>query len=71
LADADAEGRDAVFAAAPAQLADQGAGEAGARAAERVAEGDRAAVDVEPLFVDPELAGAGEKIGRASCRERV
>ena len=37
--------------------------EAGAGAAERVAEGDRAAVDVEPLLVDPQLAGAGEDLG--------
>src|SRR5690348_2948132 len=60
LAHADAEGGDSVFGAAALQLADQGAGEAGAGAAEWVAEGDRAAVDVEPLLVDPELAGAGE-----------
>ena len=38
-------------------------GEAGAGAAERVAEGDRAAVDVEALLVDAELAGAGEDLG--------
>src|SRR4051794_35592402 len=63
LADADAEGGDPVLAAAAAQLAAEGAGEAGAGAAERVAEGDRAAVDVEPLFVDPELTGAGEDLG--------
>ena len=63
LADADAHGGDAVLAAAAAQLADQGAGEAGAGAAERVAEGDRAAVDVEPLLLDAELAGAGEDLG--------
>ena len=63
LADADAEGGDAVAAAAAAQLPDEGVSEAGAGAAERVAEGDRAAVDVEPLLVDPELAGAGEDLG--------
>src|SRR3954451_1544991 len=63
LADPDAEGGDAELAAAALQLADQGAGEAGAGAAEWVAEGDRAAVDVEPLFVDPELPGAGEDLG--------
>ena len=63
LADADAHGGDAVPAAAAAQLADEGAGEAGAGAAERVAEGDRAAVDVELLLVDAELAGAGEDLG--------
>ena len=62
LADADAEGGDAVLAAAAAQLADEGAGEAGAGAAERVAEGDRAAVDVEALLLDPQLAGAGEDL---------
>src|SRR4051794_9497073 len=44
LADADAHRGDAVFAAAAAQLADEGAGEAGAGAAERMAERDRAAV---------------------------
>src|SRR6185436_1619738 len=52
LPDADAHGRDAVAATAAAQLADQGGGEAGAGAAERVAEGDRSPVDVELLFVD-------------------
>src|SRR6185503_6931490 len=53
LADPDAEGRHPEFAAAAPQLAHQGAGEAGAGAAERVAEGDRAAVDVEALLLDP------------------
>src|SRR5215218_10210469 len=62
LADTDAEGRDPILAAAALQLADQGAGEAGAGAAERVAEGDRAAVDVEALLLDPELASAGEDL---------
>src|ERR1044072_5366239 len=62
LADADAHRRDPVLAAAAAQLTDQGGGEASAGAAERVAEGDRAAVDVELLFVDAELAGAGEHL---------
>ena len=51
------------LAAAAAQLADEGGGEAGAGAAEGVAEGDRAAVDVELLLVDAELAGAGEDLG--------
>ena len=39
---------------------------AGARPsdAERVAERDRAAVHVQPLVVDPELADAGEHLGR-------
>ena len=62
MADPDAEGRDPVFPAAAAQLADEGAGEAGAGAAERVAEGDRAAVDVQPLLLDAELAGAGQDL---------
>src|SRR5262245_32802833 len=62
LADADAHRRDPVAAAAAAELVKEGGGEAGAGAAERVAEGDRAAVDVEPLLVDPELADAGEDL---------
>src|ERR1044072_9906854 len=63
LADADAHGRNAEPAAAAAQLAEKGGGEAGAGAAEWVAEGDRAAVDVEALLVEPELSGAGEDLG--------
>ena len=63
LADADAHRRDPVAAAAAAELVQEGGREAGAGAAERVAEGDRAAVDVEALLVDPELADAGEDLG--------
>jgi hypothetical protein len=36
----------------------------GAGAAERVAEGDRAAVDVQPIRIDRKLAKAGEHLGR-------
>src|SRR6476659_7449881 len=63
LADADAHRRDAIAAAATAQLPDERRGEAGAGAAERVAEGDRAAVDVELLFVDSQLSRAGQHLG--------
>src|SRR6185312_6267047 len=63
LADADAEGGDAIAAVAPAQLADKSRGEASPRAAERVAEGERATVDVEAFLVDAQLADAGEDLG--------
>ena len=62
LADPDAHRRDPVAAAAAAELVQERGGEAGAGAAERVAEGDRAAVDVEALLVDSELADAGEHL---------
>ena len=55
-------------AAAAPQLAGEGADEARAGAAERVAERDRAAVDVELLLVDAELARAGERPARRRPR---
>src|SRR5689334_7449889 len=56
LADADAEGSDPVAAAAPTQLVDERDDEAGAAHPERVADGDGAAVDVDALVVEAELA---------------
>src|SRR5690348_12077686 len=49
LTDADAHGGRRPAGATPAQLVQQGGGDAGAGAAERVADGDRAAVDVQPV----------------------
>src|SRR3954452_23096580 len=63
LADADAHGGNAEAAAAVAELVGECADEARARAAERVADGDRAAVDVELLVGDAELAHAGDDLG--------
>jgi hypothetical protein len=63
LAYAYAHGCYAVPGAAAVELADEGGGETGAGAAEGVTEGDRAAVHVELLFVDAELADAGEDLG--------
>ena len=50
-----ARGVGQTLLAAAAQLADEGGGEAGAGAAERVAEGDRAAVDVDLVAIEPEI----------------
>src|SRR3954454_21717649 len=63
LADADAERRDSVAPAAAAQLVHQRRHQAGAGAAERMAERDRTAVHVELLLVDPQLLDAGEDLG--------
>src|SRR5437764_815956 len=49
LADADTHGGRRPASAAPAQFVQQGGGDAGAGAAEWVADGDRAAVDVQPV----------------------
>src|SRR5581483_9067896 len=51
LAEADAHGLEPVTSAASLQLVQQRGHQAGAGAAERVAEGDGAAVDVHPLRV--------------------
>ena len=63
LADADAERGDPVAEALALELADERSGEAGARAAERVSERDRAAVHVQALGVDAELALARQDLG--------
>src|SRR5205085_8897256 len=53
---ARADRRDAEAAAATAQLVDEDAEDAGARGADRVAERDRAAVDVDAVLLDAQLA---------------
>ena len=62
LADADAEGGDSVPRLAPPELPRERGHEPGAGAAQRVAERDGAAVDVEAVLVDAELARAGEDL---------
>src|SRR3954447_8997849 len=56
LAHADAEGREAVPAAATPELVQQAHDETGAAHPERVAERDRAAVHVDALGIEAELA---------------
>src|SRR3954469_7395669 len=56
LAAPRADRRAAIAAAATAQLVHQRAEDAGARRADRVTDGDGAAVDVDPLLVDAEHA---------------
>src|SRR4051794_39787183 len=65
LADADAHGRKSELAAGPLKLLGGGEGEARAGHAERVAEGDRAAVGVHVgrIVGDAELAENGEALG--------
>ena len=60
LPDADAQGREAVATAAAAQLVQQRDHEPRAAHPERVPERDRAAVDVDALGVDAELADDGD-----------
>ena len=55
LATADAHGREAHRLVAPGEAVEQGAGDPGPGHAERVAERDRAAVDVQPVQVDPQV----------------
>jgi hypothetical protein len=62
LAHADAHRRHAVAAAAAAQLVGERADQAGARAAQRVAQGDRPAVHVQAVVVEAELAHGGEHL---------
>ena len=62
LADADAQRREPVAAAAAAQLVRERDDEPGAAHAERVAERDRAAVDVHALLVEAEVAHDGEAL---------
>src|SRR5690606_29500992 len=61
---ADAHAHDAVALAAPAELVQQRGGELRARAPERVPEGDGAAVDVELVCRDAELALAVHGLSR-------
>src|SRR5690606_3816619 len=60
LPDADAHARQAPFAVRAAQVVDQGRGDARARAAERMTQGDRAAERVDLVGVELERADAGE-----------
>ncbi len=62
LADAHAQGREPVPAVAAAQLVQERDDEARAAHPERVAERDRAPVDVHPLLVEAELADNGEAL---------
>ncbi len=64
LADPDAHGGGRLPAAAPLQLVQQRGGDPGARAAERVADRDRAAVDVDQVRVALELVDHGDRLGR-------
>ena len=61
---ADAHRDDAVLAAAAPELVEELRGELRAGAPERVAERDRAAVHVEPIVRDAELARAVEGLAR-------
>src|SRR6266536_5820087 len=60
LSDPDAHRRQAVAGAPPAQLPAERGEQTGARAAERVAERDRASVRVQLLVLDSQLARASE-----------
>src|SRR5689334_4089656 len=65
LSYADADGREAVAAAAPLQLVGQRAEDACARATQRVPDGDGAAVDVHDLGVElPPFGQARERLRR-------
>src|SRR5688572_9397074 len=64
LADPDAHGCETVAAAALIHFMNQGRHHARAAAAERVTEGDRAAVNIQLVHVDAELASAGEHLRR-------
>ena len=63
LADADAHGGQAELGVAVAHGVDEGGGDAGAARAERVADGDGAAADVDFSFVHLEHADAGQRLG--------
>src|SRR4029079_11496991 len=62
LAHADAHRRDAVATAAAAQLVEEGDDQPGAAHPQRMAERDRAAVDVDLFRVEPELTDHGEAL---------
>src|SRR5690349_13108525 len=64
LAAALAHDLEAVAAAGALELVEQGGHQAGAGGADRVAEGDAAAVDVDLLVRDVELLHPGEHDGR-------
>src|SRR3954447_14435408 len=62
LADPDAERRQPVAAAAPAQLVEQRDDEARAAHPERVADGDRTAVHVHAVAVEAEFSDDGKAL---------
>src|SRR5687768_18568019 len=69
LPDADAHRRDAIVAAAPLELAQQGAGEARAGHPDRMADGDRAAVRIGAVLRKMERADAGDDLRGESLVE--
>src|SRR5665647_2832771 len=60
---ADAHRDHAVATVAAPHLVQQGGGELGAGTAERMAESDGAAIDIDPGRIEPESAHAGEGLG--------
>ena len=61
---ADAQGGQALLGIGPfGHLMEQGDDDAGAGAADRVADGDGAAVDIDLLHVEAQLAGHGDGLG--------
>src|SRR4029079_15203725 len=64
LADADAQRREAVAAVAAAELVQERHDEARAAHSERMAERDRAAVDIDPLRVEAQLTDDREALRR-------
>src|SRR5688572_20433251 len=62
LPDADAQAREAAALSSPSQLEGQVPGHARARGAERVAERDRATVDVDAVVRDRQVAQHGERL---------
>src|SRR5262245_19039545 len=63
LANADAHRREAITSSAPPQLVDKRRQDPRTRAAERVAERDRAAVDVDASAVEVLLTDALQRLG--------
>src|SRR5215831_16508326 len=64
LSDTDAESREPIAAAAPAELVQERDDEAGAAHPEGVAERDRAPVHVHALLVEPQLTDDDEALRR-------
>src|SRR3954454_16672958 len=64
LTDADADRGDAIAAAAALELVRERGEDARAAGAERVADGDRAAIGVDALGIDRPLVDAGERLRR-------
>src|SRR5919205_677248 len=59
---AETQRRHAVAALAAAQLVEQGRDDSRSRGADRVPERDRAAIDVDLVPVEPQLAPIGERL---------